>query len=71
MQGVVDILLFPAPRTCDFRGGVNWEESGLERARASDTRARLARCEIYRLAALILDQGRGGVCLALFLYLLW
>lgn len=38
----------------------------MERARASDTRARLARCEIYRLAALVLVKV-GGACL-FFIY---
>lgn len=35
-----------------------------EKARMSDTRARLARCEIYKLS----DQGGGRVCLTLPIY---
>lgn len=43
----------------------------MERARASDTRARLARCEIYRLAALVLVKV-GGACLSCsVLHLRW
>lgn len=56
------ILLLPAPRIYDFRGGVrNGNKRSMEEdARMSDTRARLARCEIYRLS----DQG-GGVSVSL------
>lgn len=45
------------------RGSANGnKEHGMEeKARMSDTRARLARCEIYRL----LNQGGGRVCLTL------